>query len=110
MRVRVMAADAGARVLKFRIAPRDDEVDRAEQRARIAGRRRRPARADPPLRGEPRFEMKFIRQAVKEDKNLEVVTLQRTAENKFLRLGVDDPEHLPAGSRRRAKSCSGIAA
>ena len=39
--------------------------------------------------GEPRFEMKFARQAIKDDKNLELVTLQRTAENKYLRLDVD---------------------
>ena len=39
--------------------------------------------------GEPRFEMKFARQAIKDDKNLELVTLQRTAENKYLRLDID---------------------
>ena len=33
--------------------------------------------------------MKFARQAIKDDKNLELVTLQRTAENKYLRLDVD---------------------
>ena len=39
--------------------------------------------------GEPRFEMKFARQAIEDDPNLELVTLQRTAENKYLRLDVD---------------------
>ena len=34
--------------------------------------------------GEPRSEMKFINRAVSDDKNLQVVTLQRTADNKFL--------------------------
>jgi uncharacterized membrane protein len=33
--------------------------------------------------------MKFINRAVFDDKNLQIVTLQRTADNKFLRLGVD---------------------
>jgi uncharacterized membrane protein len=42
--------------------------------------------------GEPRWEMKFLRRAVADDKNLEVVTLQRTADNKFMRLFGDDPE------------------
>ena len=44
--------------------------------------------------GEPRFEMKFLRRAVADDKNLQVVTLQRTADNKFLRLDVDTPDEL----------------
>lgn len=100
VRVRVMAADAGARVLKFRISPREGEaiaqnnsrdamVDVVDRRERILH-----------YEGEPRFEMKFIRQAVRDDKNLEVVTLQRTAENKFTRIGVDDPEHLLGGFPR----------
>jgi uncharacterized membrane protein len=33
--------------------------------------------------------MKFARQAIKDDENLQLVTLQRTAENKHLRLDVD---------------------
>ncbi len=42
--------------------------------------------------------MKFLRRAVNDDKNLAVVTLQRTADNKYLRLlDVDDPEQLLAG-------------
>ncbi|MEX2661011.1 MAG: hypothetical protein WD227_03730, partial [Vicinamibacterales bacterium] len=97
VRVRVMASDAGARVLKFRITPRQGEVI-AQNNAReamvdVVDRRERILHYE----GEPRFEMKFIRQAVKDDKNLEVVTLQRTAENKFTRIGVDDPEHLLGG-------------
>ena len=46
--------------------------------------------------GEPRFEMKFARQAIKDDQNLELVTLQRTAENKYL-----PPRHRRR--RRRAR-------
>src|SRR5262249_53995863 len=47
--------------------------------------------------GEARFEPKFLRRAVEDDKNLQVVTLQRTAKNKYLRLDVDDAEELAAG-------------
>ena len=97
VRVRVMAADAGPRVLKFRIAPQRDEVI-AQNNAReslldVVDRAERILYYE----GQPRFEMKFIRQAVKEDKNLQLVTLLRTAESKYLRLGVDDPEHLAGG-------------
>lgn len=97
VRVRVMASDAGPRVLKFRISPRDGEVitqnNAREAMVDVVDRRERILHYE----GEPRFEMKFIRQAVKDDPNLEVVTLQRTAENKFTRIGVDDPEHLLGG-------------
>ncbi len=97
VRVRVMASDAGARVLKFRVSPREDEViaqnNVREAMVDVVDRRERILHYE----GEPRAEMKFIRQAVRDDKNLEVVTLQRTAKNKFTRIGVDDPEHLLGG-------------
>ncbi len=41
--------------------------------------------------------MKFLNRAVVDDKNLHVVSLQRTADNKFLRLLVDSPDELRAG-------------
>lgn len=47
--------------------------------------------------GEPRFETKFLRRAVQDDRQIQLVVLQRTAENKFLRLDVDNPEELVAG-------------
>ncbi len=50
--------------------------------------------------GEPRFEFAFLRRAVAADTNLRVVGLQRTAEGKFLRLGVDDSLDLVAGFPR----------
>src|SRR5687767_5456853 len=46
--------------------------------------------------GETRFEPKFLRRAVADDKNMQVVTLKRTAKNKYLRLDVDDAEELAA--------------
>ncbi len=50
--------------------------------------------------GEPRFEVKFLRRAVADDENVHVVTLQRTAENKYLRLDVEDSTELAAGFPR----------
>ena len=47
--------------------------------------------------GQARPEMKFLRQAVADDKNLQVVTLQRTAERKFLRLDIDAADDLAGG-------------
>jgi uncharacterized membrane protein len=50
--------------------------------------------------GEPRFEVKFMRRAVEDDENVQLVVLQRTAESKFLRLDVDDADELSAGFPR----------
>ncbi len=47
--------------------------------------------------GEPRHEVAFMLRAVAEDENLQVVLLQRTAENKFFRRNLDDPLELLAG-------------
>lgn len=97
VRVRVLATDAGPRVLKFRITPQAGEViaqnNLREAMVEVIDRRERVLHYE----GEPRFEMKFLRQAVRDDENLEVVTLQRTAEHKYTRIGVDDPDHLLGG-------------
>ncbi len=47
--------------------------------------------------GEPRYEYKFVRRAVEDDKNLQVVSLARTAENKYYRQSVTNPDELIAG-------------
>ena len=47
--------------------------------------------------GEPRWEVKFMRLATRADDNVQLVVLQRTAENKFLRLNVDDGLELLSG-------------
>ena len=49
------------------------------------------------LEGEPRPEFAFLRRAAAADSNLQVVGLLRTAEGKFLRLGVDDSLELAGG-------------
>ncbi len=97
VRMRVVTSETGPRQLRFRIAREDGEL--------IADNNAREAlvtvtdRAEKILyvEGEPRFELKFMRRAVREDQNLRLVVLQRTAENKFLRLGVEDSLELVAG-------------
>ena len=60
--------------------------------------------------GEPRFEAKFIRRAVEDDKNLQVVILQRTAENKCSASRRRQRRRAAwTVFRRRATSCSLIA-
>ncbi len=47
--------------------------------------------------GEPRHEVAFLRRALAEDENLQVVVLQRSAPDKYLRLEVDDADELAGG-------------
>ncbi|HUU33814.1 MAG TPA: hypothetical protein VMW48_07100, partial [Vicinamibacterales bacterium] len=97
VRVRFTAAEAGPRVFTFRVPAqagelltennaRDVLVDVRDRREKILY-----------FEGEPRFEMKFLRRALTDDKQLQLVVLQRTADNKYLRLDVDDPEELVGG-------------
>jgi uncharacterized membrane protein len=97
VRVRFTLAEAGPRVLHFRIPVLDGEqVTQNNQRdalVTVTDRREKILYID----GQARPEMKFLRQAVADDKNLQVVTLQRTAERKFLRLDIDAAEDLAGG-------------
>jgi len=49
------------------------------------------------LDGTPRWEFKFIREAIDSDKNLQLMTLLRTSGNKFYRQGVENEDNLAAG-------------
>ena len=84
-RVRAVASEAGPRLFKFRVAPLPDEVVTQNNVRETLISVRDGQEKILYFEGEPRFEMKFIRRAVADDKNLRVVTLQRTANNKFLR-------------------------
>ncbi len=49
------------------------------------------------LEGTPRWEFKFIRQSLSQDKNLELKSLLRTSGNKFYRQGIASEADLAAG-------------
>ena len=49
------------------------------------------------VEGEPRPEFAFLRRAIAEDSSLQLVALLRSAEHKFLRLGVQDSLELVSG-------------
>jgi uncharacterized membrane protein len=92
VRVRATASESGPRLFKFKVAPQPGELV-TQNNVRESLVNVRDAREQILyFEGEPRWEMKFLRRAVADDKNLEVVTLQRTADNKFMRLFGDDPE------------------
>jgi uncharacterized membrane protein len=97
VRVKLTASEAGTRLFRFHIPPQSGELvveNNAREVMITVGDRREKILY---FEGEPRFEVKFIRRAVAEDQNIQLVTLQRTAENKYLRLGVDSPDELSAG-------------
>lgn len=97
VRVLVPVATAGIRRLTARVVSRPDEQlvenNARELLVRVRDGRERILY----IEGEPRFELKFVRRAVADDAQLEVVALQRTADNKFLRLGVRDSAELLTG-------------
>ena len=100
VRLRFTAGEEGPRLFTFRVSPQPGEMvtqnnirdalvvveDREEKLLYFEG--------------EPRFEVKFLRRAVADDENLHVSILQRTAENKFMRLDVEGPDDLVGGFPR----------
>jgi uncharacterized membrane protein len=97
VRVTFTAKDAGARLFRFRVPPqnaeqvtqnntRDALVEVSDKREKVLY-----------MEGEPRYEVKFIRRAVEDDENIQVVILQRTAEEKYMRLDVGSPDELIGG-------------
>jgi hypothetical protein len=100
IRVTVVAEEAGARTFTFRIpVQKDEQVEQNNVQQTVVNVR---AGREKVLyvEGEPRYEMRFIRAAVEADSNLQLVALQRTAENKFLRLNIDTPDELASGFPR----------
>ena len=100
VRMHFTAAEAGPHLFTFRVSPkpgemvtqnnvRDSLIVVEDHREKILY-----------FEGEPRFEVKFIRRAVASDEGLHVSILQRTAENKFLRLDVEGPDDLLGGFPR----------
>ena len=91
------AEEAGARRLRFRVAPFPGEVlTRNNERSALV------EVLDQPLRllyfeGQPRWELKFLRRAVAGDPELQVACLVRTAEGKFYRVDVSSAEELAGG-------------
>jgi len=49
------------------------------------------------IEGEPRWEFKFIRRALEEDRTIQLVTMLRTTQNKIYRQGIAGPKELEQG-------------
>ncbi|HVX41087.1 MAG TPA: vWA domain-containing protein [Gemmatimonadaceae bacterium] len=97
VRVAVAANHAGARTFTFRIPVQPGEQV-AENNAQqtlvdVRGGREKILYVE----GEPRYETRFIRAAVAADSNIQLVSLIRTADKKFLRLDIDSAGDLAGG-------------
>jgi uncharacterized membrane protein len=97
VRVTFAAKDAGARLFRFRVPPQTDEQvtqnNTRDALVQVSNRREKILY----MEGEPRYEVKFIRRAVEDDENLQVVVLLRTAEEKYWRGDVESAEELVGG-------------
>jgi uncharacterized membrane protein len=97
VKVRFTASEAGARLFKFKVPtqPGEQVTQNNARDALIQVNDRREKILY--FEGEPRYEMKFVRRGVEEDKNIQVTILLRTAENKYWRGDVSNPDELIAG-------------
>ena len=97
VRLRVPTPEPGARLLTVRVPVQPGELiaENNTRRAVLTVRDRREKVLY--VEGEPRPEVKFARRAVDGDRQLQLVTLLRSAKDKYLRLGVDDSLELVSG-------------
>src|SRR3954467_6649952 len=97
VKVRFTANEAGARTFKFKV-PTQAAEQVTQNNARDALIQVND-RAEKVLyyEGEPRPEYKFLRAGVAGDTNLQVVSIDRTAENKYYRQSLTNPEELIGG-------------
>ncbi len=88
---------AGSKVLQIAAAPLQGEENTANNTlTRLVNVGSEPRRILY-IEGEPRWEFKFIRQAEEDDRMVQIASIDRTSENKFLRQGIVDPKELADG-------------
>lgn len=96
-RLRFSLDEAGLRRIRVRVPTQEGEAVTRNNARDVSVEVRSGRRKILYFEGEPRFEVKFLRRAIADDPNVQVVVLQRTADNKFLRLDVDGPDELIDG-------------
>jgi uncharacterized membrane protein len=96
-RVRFTLEEAGPRRIRISVPPQEGERVTQNNERRVEVEVKEAREKILYFEGEPRYEVGFLRRAVAEDENLQLVVLQRTAEDKYLRLDVDDENELAGG-------------
>jgi len=95
--VKIVPKSAGIKSYTFSLQPLEgEEIIENNSRTTIVQVRNLPARILY-VEGHPRWEYKFIRRSVVEDTHIRLVTLLRTALNKFYRQGIEEETTLAAG-------------
>jgi len=89
--------DPGVRNLRVRVPTQDGEVVEENNYRDVDVQVRDGREKVLYYEGQPRFEVGFLRQAVRGDENLQVVVLQRTGEDRYVRLDVDSSDELSGG-------------
>jgi len=95
--VRVPATAAGARVFTVRVTPQPGEMVTENNTRQVMIEVRDRKEKILYVEGEPRYDIKYIRQALADDQNIQLVTLLRTGRDKFLPMDVDDTLELKDG-------------
>lgn len=91
------AGASGARTLEVAVTLLDGESNKENNKRRrlLLVENRKPRILY--IEGEPRWELKFIRRALEEDPNVDIVSILRTTQNKFYRQGIKEPKELEQG-------------
>jgi len=97
VRVRFTLDEPGPRRIRVRVPPQQGEEVRENNERQVEVEVKGAREKILYFEGEPRYEVGFLRRTVAADENLQVVVLQRTAEDKYLRLDVDDETELAGG-------------
>ena len=93
----IPAGEAGAKNLKFSIAPLPGEENVANNAVSRPLLVKDSKRRILYVEGEPRWEYKFIRRAEDQDPTVQVVSMLRTSENKIYRQGINNSAELAEG-------------
>jgi uncharacterized membrane protein len=97
VKVRFTANEKGARVFKFTVSTQaGEQVTQNNSRDALIQVNDRVEKILY-FEGEPRPELKFLLRGIDEDKNLQVATLLRTAENKYWRTHISSPDEMIGG-------------
>lgn len=97
VQVQLRLDDIGAREIRVVVVPGDDEAVTENNERSLVLDVRDERRKILHFEGVPRPELKFVRRALADDEQIQLVTLLRSADEKYLRLGVDDAEELIEG-------------
>ena len=97
VQVQFTLEDSGPRAIRFSVDPVEGEALTGNNERRVLVEVGDTRRKILYFEGSPRPENKFVRRAVADDENIRVVTLLRTADEKYLRLDVDGPGELAGG-------------